>query len=206
VAARHSRSRHGFTLIEILAVVLIIGLTFGFVLPNLDSSRSRRLEDRGRDIANLVHVARQSAITSGAEHRLWFQLDEGTMRVDWYVTEKRADEAYGGPVDQPVVAEAESNGATTVSLFPPESEGRNYYPVASKYGETTSLPIDYWVAGVETPEGFIDTGEVQLVFGRDGTTDYAEVIIADAWDNQLIVEIQPLMDRVRLRRPEEDSP
>ena len=204
MAARHSRSRHGFTLIEILAVVLIIGLTFGFVLPNLDSSRSRRLEDRGRDIANLVHVARQSAITSGAEHRLWFQLDEGTMRIDWYVTEERADEAYGDPINQPVAAEAGPSGATTVSLLPPESEGRDYYPVASKFGETTSLPLDYWVVGVETPEGFIEAGEVQLVFGRDGTTDYAEVIVADAWDNQLIVEIQPLMDRVRLRRPEED--
>ncbi|MCH2187143.1 prepilin-type N-terminal cleavage/methylation domain-containing protein [Myxococcota bacterium] len=205
MAARDSRSRHGFTLIEILAVVLIIGLTFGFVLPNLDSSRSRRLEDRARDIANLVHVARQGAITSGAEHRLWFQLDEGTMRVDWYVTGKRADEAYGDSIEPPLAAAEEPSTTTAVSLFPPESEGRDYYPVASKYGENFSLPLDYWVVGVETPEGFIETGEVQLVFGRDGTTDYSEVLIADAWDNQLIVEVQPLMDRVRLRSPEEDA-
>ena len=204
MAAHHSRSRHGFTLIEILAVVLIIGLTFGFVLPNLDSSRSRRLENRGRSIANLVHVARQGAITSGAEHRLWFQLDDGIMRVDWYVTEERADEAYGGPTEGLAEVKPEANGATTVSLSPPEKEGRDYYPVASKYGENASLPLDYWVTGIETPEGFIEAGEVQLVFGRDGTTDYAEVLITDAWDNQLIVEIQPLMDRVRLRRPEED--
>ena len=71
MAASHSQGRHGFTLIEILAVILIIGLTFGFVLPNLDSSRSRKLEDRAREIANLVHVARQGAITSTTRVRTY---------------------------------------------------------------------------------------------------------------------------------------
>ena len=204
MAASHSQGRHGFTLIEILAVILIIGLTFGFVLPNLDSSRSRKLEDRAREIANLVHVARQGAITSGAEHRLWFQIDEGTMRVDWYVTEQRANAAYGDSMEQPANLEEEQTSDTTVSLTPPESEGRDYFPIASKFGENRLLPLDYSLLGVETPEGFIETGEVQLVFGRDGTTDYSEVVLADAWDNEVIVEIQPLMDRVRIRRPGED--
>ena len=54
--------------------------------------------------------------------------------------------------------------------------------------------------GVDTPDGFVDMGEVQLVFGRNGTTDYAEIVLADAWENQVVLEIQPLMNRVRIHR------
>lgn len=200
MAAESASSRHGFTLIEILAVVLIIGLTFGFFLPNLDSNRYRRLEAQAREVANLIHIAREGAITSGAEHRVWIDLEESAMRVDWYVTEERAAAAYGEPTDGTPMMDPQVIETPEISLEPPQTSGRDYFPVASKFGETLYLPLDYFFFGVETPDGFVESGEVQLVFGRDGTTAYSEILLGDAWENELAIEIQPLMDRVYLRR------
>lgn len=207
MAARLRHGRHGFTLIEILAVVLIIGLTFGFFLPNLDAARNRRLEDRAGEVAALLHVARERAIVTGTAHRLWLHVEDGAMRVDWFVDEDRAFQAYGtGEPDAalPPEAEIDASGRREVSLQPPQSVERSYFPVPARFGDTTYLPADYFFVGVETPDGFVDTGEVQLVFGRDGTTDYAEIVLADAWENQVVLEVQPLMEAVRIR-PKEDS-
>lgn len=205
MAARLRDSRHGFTLIEIMAVVLIIGLTFGLFLPNLDAARHRRLEDRAGDVAALLHVARERAIVTGAAHRLWLHVEDGAMRLDWFVDEDRAIRAYGSGEPEPPAAPEppfEAGGRREVSLLPPEHVEREYFPVPAKLGETRYLPVDYFFVGVETPDGFVDTGEVQLVFDRDGTTDYAEIVVADAWENQVVLEVQPLMDAVRIRDAE----
>lgn len=202
MAAGTHRGRHGFTLIEILAVVLIIGLTFGFFLPNLDSARYRRLEDRAGEVAALLHVARERAIVTGAPHRLWLHVEDGAMRVDWYVDEERAARSDANETEPALELDPALGdpGRAEVSLFPPESSERTYYPIPTRFGRLDYLPRDYFFVGVDTPDGFVDMGEVQLVFGRNGTTDYAEIVLADAWENQVVLEIQPLMNRVRIHR------
>jgi prepilin-type N-terminal cleavage/methylation domain-containing protein len=206
--ARQTHSRHGFTLIEILAVVLIIGLTFGFFLPNLDATRGRRLEERARELAGLVQVARERAVVTSAPHRIWIDLEAGAIRVDWFVDEDRALRAANPDAGTDAVGPAENavdaRGRAAVSLEPPQATERDYFPVPGRFGRTEYLPEDFYFVGVETPEdGFIDQGEIQIVFGRDGTTDYAEIVLADAWENEIALEIQPLLDTVRLRDPED---
>jgi prepilin-type N-terminal cleavage/methylation domain-containing protein len=205
--ARHTRGRRGFTLIEILAVVLIIGLTFGFFLPNLDATRVRRLETRAREVAALVQVTRERAIVTGAPHRLVLDLESGAMRMEWFVDEDRALRAAGAE-EWELEREPADDGRSRqpVSLVPPEAAERSYYPVPNKFGETMYLPETYRFVGVETPEdGFIDQGEVQIVFGRDGTTDYAEIIVADDHDNEVVLEVHALLDAVRLRTNEDGA-
>ena len=205
--ARLAHDRRGFTLIEILAVVLIIGLTFGFFLPNLDATRFRRLEERAREVATRAQVAREQAIVTGTAHRLWLDLESGAMRVEWFVDEERAARAYGEEegTAEPAPVEQEPlppGGRRLVSLDPPEAGERDYYPVASRFGETSRLPEDYRFVGVETPDGFVEHGEVQLVFDRAGTTDYAEIVLADGHQNEVVLELQPLQSAVRIHRVE----
>ena len=71
-------------------------------------------------------------------------------------------------------------------------------------GSEQTLSGDAFFEGVTTPEGWVDEGEVQLVFQTDGSTDYAEVVLGDRWGNGVVLEIQPLLDHVRVHREEED--
>ena len=80
----------GFTLIELMAVVAIIGLALGIMLPNLTATRFSLLEQQGHDLASRIDLARERAVVTGAPHRVWLELEEGAFRVDWFVEETRA--------------------------------------------------------------------------------------------------------------------
>ena len=66
----------GFTLIEILAVVLIIGMVLAIVLPNLDRiTPKHRLASAAREIASTSELARHLAITRSALYSVLYELD-----------------------------------------------------------------------------------------------------------------------------------
>ena len=68
VSRGRGRTASGFTLIEIMAVVVIIGLTMAFVMPNLAANRSSRLRDQSLDLATRIELARERAILTGKVH------------------------------------------------------------------------------------------------------------------------------------------
>ena len=70
----------GFSLIEMLAVVLIFALMAMFVLPNFESVRSRALGHAAERIASRLELARQRTIVTGVPHRLWIDLDDDSYR------------------------------------------------------------------------------------------------------------------------------
>ena len=78
----------GFSLIEMLAVVLIFALMAMFVLPNFESVRSRALGHAAERIASRLELARQRTIVTGVPHRLWIDLDDDSYRLEWHVTEE----------------------------------------------------------------------------------------------------------------------
>lgn len=205
MSARRRRTSTGFTLIEMMAVILVIALTLGFVLPNLSATRSAQLRDRARVIAGYLELARERAVVTGAAHRLMIDLDEGTYALDWWVTEGRAlnlsEEELAASQEAVVVPAYATEGR--ISLSPPKKSVRDYYPIPGRFGELALLADDYAFEGVDTPEGWIDRGSVQIVFERDGTSDYASIVLTDAWDNSVRLEVQPLLDTVRIRSHEE---
>ncbi len=200
--------RRGFTLIEVMAVVVIIGLVMGLVVPNLTASRGAELELSARDVAAGLELARERAIVTGAAHRAFLDLEVGSVRIDWHVSEERAfahlDEGETpGPLTSEVEAAQESASSGQISLSPPAREERDYYPVPNRFGGDDWLPENIFFEGVNTPDGWIDQGSVQIVFQSDGSTDYCEIFLTDIFENRVILEILPLLDVVRVRRDEE---
>ncbi|MFY9270522.1 MAG: prepilin-type N-terminal cleavage/methylation domain-containing protein [Candidatus Manganitrophaceae bacterium] len=87
----------GFTLLELMLVVLILGLTSLFVLPRIVSFGSGDLKPTARRIAGLIeHLTRESSTTKQI-YRLYFNLENGA-----YWTAMRKER---GPVGGPVVVE-----------------------------------------------------------------------------------------------------
>ena len=73
----------GFTLLELLAVLFLMALLLGLVLPSLLHSWERE-KDRGamRELATTLRIARSEAGTSGRKVRVFLNLKTGRYRLE----------------------------------------------------------------------------------------------------------------------------
>ncbi len=195
----------GFTLIEIMAVIAIIGMVFAIGLPRLNRSKMRALETEAESIAASLEFARQRAIMTRVPHRVLIDLAEGGYRIEWLVGEERAFSAISGESSDLGsgsldTATATDTGETKIDLHPPAREERDYYPIPNRQlGAFTWLDDAQYFVGLDSSNGWIEGGDAEIVFDADGTTEMARLEIADSADNHLTLEIAPLFDRVRRR-------
>jgi prepilin-type N-terminal cleavage/methylation domain-containing protein len=204
--------QRGFTLIEMIAVIAIFGMIFAFGIPRLNSSKWRLLRNEAETIAASLEFARQRAIMTGVPHRVFIDLENGAYRTEWWVTEQEAYASVQGAASSPLDFDFGQNGAgadgedmpydanSPLDLYPPEREARDFYPVPNRQlGAFTWLSDALYFVGLDGSSGWIEGGDVQILFDADGTTDFALIEIADADDNHLTLEVEPLLDRVRSR-------
>ena len=76
------RSKKGFTLIELMIVLVIIGITLGYIGPRIFNSLSTSNMDRAvRDITTMIQVGRSSAITQHKTFFIRFDLDNDKIAL-----------------------------------------------------------------------------------------------------------------------------
>ena len=74
--ATSRRTDTGFTLIEMLVVVLVIGIAMALVLPNLDRlTPKHRLRSAAREVASTMELCRHLAITKVATFGLRYDVE-----------------------------------------------------------------------------------------------------------------------------------
>lgn len=197
----------GFTLIEIIAVIAIMAMVFAIGIPRLSTSKLRGLRTEAESIAASLEFARQRAIMTGVPHRVLIDLEEGGYRIEWLIDEDGVAEALsdgGGDFadsdfDQNR-GESDSDGRQLIDFYPPVRNELDFYPIPNRQlGSFTWLDDSRYFVGLDSSSGWIEGGEVEIVFDADGTTEYTLLEIADASDNHLTLEIEPLLDRVRRR-------
>jgi type II secretion system protein H len=192
-------ARGGFTLVELLAVLVIFGLLAMIALPNLGIRSSRMLDEEARRLASSLEFARQRAVMTGVPHRLLVDLDEATYRLEW----------YGRPDgEEPLAAEAsglaEAGAAPTrPALSPPAATEREFEPLAGSLGEVAQLDEAVHFAGIETAEGVFEQGTVQIVFERNGTSDPAALVLESDAGRRVSLYVAPLSDAVRFEYVDE---
>jgi len=73
---KHSASETGFTLIEIMLVLLLISILSAIAMPSLQElTLSTRLKSSARSIRDMLHFARDMAVTEGTPYLVVFDLD-----------------------------------------------------------------------------------------------------------------------------------
>jgi type II secretion system protein H len=177
--------RAGFTLVELLAVLVMFGLLAGIALPNLGLRSARALDDEAKKLASSLEFARQRAVMTGVPHRVLLDLDRGAYRIEW-IQPAGEDEAEAAP------------GERALAMAPPAEAERAFAPLAGTLGEVVDLGGEVSIEAVETPEGAFDEGVLQVLFESDGTAEPAAIVLAAGGTGQrLALGVAPLSDTVR---------
>jgi general secretion pathway protein H len=156
----------GFTLVELVVVVLLIGLFSMLVLPMLTGIGEDSLGSSARRIAGTVkYLFNESALT-GREHRLIFNLDRGI-----YFAKTREDggevvEATGLGKEQRLRGDVRfkdvyvaskgksSTGEVTTEIHPVGWLEETIIHLENGRGETLTLRIEPFTGSTEISEGY----------------------------------------------------
>jgi type II secretion system protein H len=187
--------RSAFTLLEMLAVVLIMGLVAAIVLPSVGARTGAQLRDQANHLANDLEFARQRTVMTAVPHRLLLDLDGAAYRVEWLVTDA---EALGEETPAPDL-DAELSDQKNLDLKPPRGSERSFHPLPTALGRTVILTDGIEFASVETGQGAVDRGAVTVTFERDGTVDPTSIVLTDASGHRVALELAPLDEAVLVR-------
>lgn len=191
--ARASSSDAAFTLIEMIAVVLIFGLLVAIVAPNLGNLSGRTLRDAADALAARIELARQRTVMTGVPHRVWIDLDAVSYRLEWFLTEAEA-QGEDEPADEPL----DLRGDAPLPLEAPRGADRAFRPLPGSLGRDAVLEESLVFRGVETPTGWVERGGTAIEFSSDGTTVSAAVILDDTSGRSLVIDVLPLAEAVRV--------
>jgi len=178
-----------------MAVVLILGLTMTLLMPAIGAGGGGNLRRQGERLAGVLELARQRAVVTGKPHRVVIDLEKGGFAVEWFVTAaKGEDEEAPEPI-----TDAGFESGETIDLAPPRGEEPEYYPIPNRFGGFDWLDEGYFFEGIDTAEGWIERGEVFVVFDWDGSSDAAEIAISDPDSRTILLDVAPLLEQVRIR-------
>ena len=74
--------RRGFTLIEIIATLLVVGVVLGLIVPRVRTTERRQAENSVRAAAQMVAIAAQRASTSSEVSALVYDHETGTLHIE----------------------------------------------------------------------------------------------------------------------------
>jgi type II secretion system protein H len=183
--------RRGFTLIETLAVVAILALAAVLVLPNLAALGERRLRQAAQRLAAEIELARQRAVVTGIPHRILFDLQNGVYRIEWL------GDAEETQVPVAAAAEYDIREGSELPLHAPRHTVVDFSPVPDSFGSFRDFEGGVFVAGLQTADGWITEGLPELLFERDGSAAYTEVVLEEPGGARQTLAVLPLDDAVR---------
>jgi prepilin-type N-terminal cleavage/methylation domain-containing protein len=177
-------ARAGFTLIEIMAVVLILLLLAAIVIPRVSLVASQAALDDGKQLAATLDFAREKAIALGRAHRVVLDLDHAQYWIE------------ARPVPEPATATLAWAELDELPLVAPRIDSAAFAPLRG----TRPTPLDANVrfAGIESDAGAAAEGLAQIAFEPDGATPAASVWLAAGDDLRVHVEVAPLADPTRV--------
>jgi hypothetical protein len=176
-------------------VILIAALLMSFMVPNMSALQTRALREHAKRIVTVIDAGRQRAVLTRSPHRVVVDLDNATYALEWMVPIDEEESQMG----------LEGSGfgfGAPLSLAPPRSVEREFAPAPGQLGRLASLADGIGFVDIETPSGWVDSGEVYIDFEHDGTSSFTVITLEDPEGQKLSLEILPLADTVRILNEE----
>ena len=183
-AERSRRALGGFTLIEIMAVVLILLLIASVVIPRVSLVASQAALDDAKQLAAALDFAREKALALGRAHRVVLDLDHAQYWVEAQAAPLPAD---------PTLAWAELD---ELPLVAPRVDTTEFAPLPG--AQPTPLDANVRFAGVASDEGDTSEGLAEVAFAPDGASLATSLWLAAGDDLRVRVEVAPFADPTRV--------
>ena len=168
----HLSGRRGFSLIELLTVITVMGIMMTIALPYMRVSPQTKVRSAGRDLVRYLEVIRTRALAAKKIVRLTFDLTEGSYTA--YLDDDR-DQIF-----LQTVAESQAVGIGTRSLRTRTVFGMGNASELPNYPGTGPVTfannrVEFNTRGVTTPFGV--RGVVYIMY-RDDPNAVAAVSIS----------------------------
>jgi prepilin-type N-terminal cleavage/methylation domain-containing protein len=180
------RVSSGFTLLELLIVVLLMAVLGGVFIPNLGGSFAFRIRDAARELAGELEYTQQSAIATGQTHRWQVNLDDQTFRTE------RLHETWTEPEPElPTHSEL-------LDLTPPRPS-REFTPTSGGSGKWRRLQApEVWIDEIRLGDERFQSDSAGITFAPDGGADPAEIWIVDENGLELRLRIVAFTGEIRI--------
>ena len=178
------RGRAGFTLIELMVVIIIIGIMTALMIPEMKGTfQDALLRSTSRELINVFDLAYSRAVSLNQLRRV--RLDEKTGRylVEKQVTNNGQEEFV--PADDVPGSKGQLDSRIAVEFHQP--------------GEISSE------ANSEAPVSGNGLSGVAIAFYPDGTADGGDITLRDREGFHLLLHINPVTARVHVVEMERES-
>jgi type II secretion system protein H len=182
-ARTNSHLEHGFSLIELMVVLVLIGILAAMIVPEMKGTyESALLRSTGRQLIGALKLAHSQTVTLQQSHRV--RLDRTAGR---YIIERSGREETGGtgffPLDDVSGGVGELDRRISVEILKSEGE--------SMEGGASDI-----VRGSE--DEFSAGKPVEVIsFYPDGTVDAVEIVLRDREGFGLALRLNPVTARMR---------
>lgn len=186
VASHFRRDKAGFTLLELMVVITLMGILSAMIIPEMRGTFEHALlRSSARQFASVIELASSRAITLNRMHRVRFDHATGHFRVE------RPGKTQDGdlrPIKDIPGGEGEIDTRIRVDI----------------HKKGTEEPEENGGEPVSTSEELERNEREALEFYSDGTASAAEVRLHDRQGFSLVLRINPITSRVKISEAERE--
>ena len=189
-----ARRDRGFTLIEVMAVLVVLALVAGLVLPALRRSGRDDVGNDAKELAAAVEVARRGALTSRSAHRVVLDLENASWWIERAEVRAAAEPSAvpsGLPGEPPLWGDAD-----TLPMSAPPAPETTFVPLVGLIGRGNTLRPSVSFEGAQTDDGWIEMGHVHVELHPDGSADRTLILLTSDDGARLQLTVEALDERV----------
>ena len=184
---RH-RSQTGFTLIELILVLVIAGFIISLVAPAITSTTGLNLRTAAKRIAAGLRYARSQAVTTGNVYQITFDIEQNEMTIERIVEE----DPYG----------LQTGGTRWWEAREGEEEGDGETAGHQYEKKTYRLPKGITIASVVADDEEIDQGEALIDFYPNGSCTGGDIFLMDSRERVYRVALEFITGIVTIEEEE----